>query len=124
MSEHQWEVIAELNGLLDAQALLGRLEAEGIPAQTEQVGPKSAFPLTVGRLGMLRIYVPVELAEQALAIAEYDYSDELAELAEDDSLWDDEGEDVYGWEGVTRPCNLTAPLQNGNTAVGKTCFLL
>ena len=77
MTEKTWQIVAEINGVLEARPLIGRLEAEGIPVQMEEIGPNSAFPMTVGRLGMVRLYVPEAFAEQALAIVAHDYSAEL-----------------------------------------------
>lgn len=77
MTEKTWQIVAEINGVLEARPLIGRLEAEGIPVQMEEIGPNSAFPMTVGRLGMVRLYVPEAFVEQALSIVAYDYSAEL-----------------------------------------------
>jgi hypothetical protein len=90
MSEHVWQVIAELNGVLDAQALVGRLEAEGIPAQMEEIGPNTALPVAVGWLGMVRVYVPEEMAAQALSIADHDYSEELEEMLVEEGMFTEE----------------------------------
>ncbi len=99
MSESIWQVVAEVNGVLEASALIGRLHAEDIPAQTEEIGPNTAFPMTVGRLGMVRIYVPEEFVEQAVAIVEHDYTDDLDkefdEYDDEFDEYDDEFDDVF-----------------------------
>ena len=97
MSESIWKVVAEVNGVLEANALIGRFQAEDIPVQTEVIGPNTAFPMTVGRLGMVRVYVPEEFVDQAFAIVEHDYSDELdEEFDEYNDVYDDEFDDVFG----------------------------
>lgn len=79
--EINWQVVTKLFGMLEAQALIGRLRAEGIPAQAWQEGAGRALGLTVGGLGTVRVVVPAEYLEQAQQIATNDYSDEVDEDA-------------------------------------------
>lgn len=86
MHSSEWKVVVKLYGMLEAQALLGRLQAEGIPAQAWQEGAGKALGLTVGYLGEVRVVVPSEFYEEAKTIADIDFSEDV-EL--DDEEWAD-----------------------------------
>jgi hypothetical protein len=64
----QWEVVYEAAGMAQAQIYVGRLMAEGIPANAWQEGAGSVFAVTVGLLGTAHVLVPQEFAEQARRI--------------------------------------------------------
>ena len=68
-----WKVVTKLYSMLDAQALVGRLQSEGIPAQAWQEGAGKALGITVGALGTVRVVVPEPHYEQARQIAQTDY---------------------------------------------------
>ncbi|MCB0032415.1 MAG: DUF2007 domain-containing protein [Anaerolineales bacterium] len=87
MHSNEWKVVVKLYGMLEAQALIGRLQAEGIPAQAWQEGAGKALGLTVGYLGEVRVVVPSNFYEEAKAIAAIDFS-------EDEELDDDEWADA------------------------------
>jgi hypothetical protein len=78
----RWEQVAQTSGLTIAEIMVGRLQAEGIPARAWQEGAGLALGLTVGLLGMGHVEVPAEFAEQARAI-----------LAEGEALEFDEEEE-------------------------------
>lgn len=61
----RWQVVARTAGLIPAQIMAGRLQAEGIPARAWQEAAGQAIGLTVGLLGTGYVAVPVELAEPA-----------------------------------------------------------
>lgn len=82
----RWEVVYQTFGLMDAQVIVGRLHAEGIPARAWQEGAGKALGLTVGKLGMAHIEVPAEFVKRAEEIIQTDYSDELP--FEDDDVID------------------------------------
>ena len=63
--EMEWKVVMETSGLTAAQIIVGRLEAEGIPARAWQEGAGQAFGLTVGLLGTGYVLVPVTHYDQA-----------------------------------------------------------
>jgi hypothetical protein len=82
--ETKWEVATKTAGLMPAQIIAGRLQAEGIPARAWQEGAGQAFGLTVGMLGSGYVEVPEAYLEQARAILEaeeeeYDYGEEEGE---------------------------------------------
>lgn len=82
-----WVIVANTMGLLAAQLMAGRLQADGIPARAWQEGPASVFALTVGILGTGHVAVPEEFAEQAEAILAVEYP------AVEDDEEEEEGED-------------------------------
>ena len=61
----RWVTVEKTMGLLPAQILAGRLQAEGIRARAMQEGAGRAIGLTVGLLGEGRVYVPAEDEEAA-----------------------------------------------------------
>lgn len=91
----EWQVVSKFYSMLEAQALVGRLEAEEIPAQAWQEGAGRAYGLTVGYLGEVRVVVPELYYERAVAIAAEDFSDALPD--ENDPVWDEmvDGEEDY-----------------------------
>lgn len=68
--EVQWEVVAEMPGLLPARIVADSLRSEGIPVRIWQESVGQAFGMTVGPLGTGYVAVPKALAEQALEILE------------------------------------------------------
>jgi len=70
--EVQWEVVAQMPGLLPARIVAERLRSEGIPVRYWQESVGQAFGMTVGPLGTGYVAVPEALAEQALEILEAD----------------------------------------------------
>ena len=93
MESNEWKVLVKFYGMLEAQALIGRLQAEGIPAQAWQEGAGKALGITVGYLGEIRVVVPSQFYEEAKEIADKDFSEEV-ELDEwDHEEWADEDVD-------------------------------
>lgn len=68
--EVRWEVVTKTAGLAPAEIIVGRLQAEGIPARAWQEGAGQAFGLTVGLLGDGYVIVPESYLDQARAILE------------------------------------------------------
>ncbi|WP_374686576.1 putative signal transducing protein [Promineifilum sp.] len=66
----QWVVVEQTSGVMAAEIIAGRLQAEGIPARAYQEGAGEAIGLIVGLLGTGHVAVPEEFAEQARAILE------------------------------------------------------
>ena len=84
-----WVEIASSGAEDEANLMRGFLEAEGIPAQIENV-KFSMEPINFGTMGEVRVYVPAEQEQKALDLlrsreAQYD------QLADDDSVVTDEG---------------------------------
>ena len=71
-------------GLLQAEIVKGRLEAEGIPVllKYESLGP--VMGLTVDGLGQVQVLVPADLAGHARSILEEEA------IAADDLPWDED----------------------------------
>jgi hypothetical protein len=66
MDELTWELLAEVYGFLEADAIKSLLEAEGIGVQLfqEAVG-RYAYPVTVDGFGRVQIFVPKDKAAEA-----------------------------------------------------------
>ena len=66
MSELKWELLAEIYGRLDAEAIKSLLEAEGIETELfhEAIG-HHIYPVTVDGLGKVQIFVPKEKIQEA-----------------------------------------------------------
>lgn len=82
------ETVYRAAGLMLAQIVKGRLEVSGIPAvlDYEALGP--TLGLTVA-LGEVRVLVPIERAEEARALIQYEEGDDEFELDDEDNF-DDE----------------------------------
>jgi len=77
------EVVYQAQGMLEAEAVKGRLETSGIPAALDYESIGRTFGLTIDGLGEVRILVPIERAAEAR---------ELLRISADDAL-DDEAVD-------------------------------
>jgi hypothetical protein len=71
-----WRNVAKTGGLLQAQIMAGRLQAEGIPARAWQEGAGGALGLTVGLLGTGYLDVPEEYVAQAQEILAWEFAEE------------------------------------------------
>ena len=71
--EKQWEVVEVVAGAFQAEILRGFLEAQGIPVILSQEGAgHSVYALTVGKLGEVKILVPIDkFIEARGAIQDY-----------------------------------------------------
>jgi hypothetical protein len=83
MKEENWVVVCRAPGMVNAQIILGRLQADNIPArlQYEAIGVISCS-LDVDGLGEVRISVPESFAGQAREILEQRFD-------ENDLKWED-----------------------------------
>jgi len=73
MDELKWELLTEVFGRLDAEAIKSLLEAEEIPVELfqEAVG-HHVFPVMIDGLGKVQIFVPKEKITEAREwLAEY-----------------------------------------------------
>ena len=87
MESSEWKVVVKMYGMLEAQALVGRLQAEGVPAQAWQEGAGKALGITIGALGEVRVVVPAQFYEEAKVIADKDFSEDVVL---DDDEWDED----------------------------------
>jgi hypothetical protein len=62
-------------GMLRAQVMRGKLEANGVPVFLKYESVGQVFGLTVDGLGLVEVKVPVELAEAARALIREDEDD-------------------------------------------------
>ncbi len=72
-----FEVVYRAQGLLEAEAIKGRLEASGIPAALdyESIGP--TLGIIIDGLGEVRILVPLDRAEDARELLKAEEGDEF-----------------------------------------------
>jgi len=69
MDEIQWYKATEVQGRLEGEMLKSFLEAEGVPVELFQEGAgMSAFPTSVGALGLVEVFVPKEKRAEAEAL--------------------------------------------------------
>jgi hypothetical protein len=72
MSDLQLVTVYESMGMLGAQVVKGKLEANGIPAMLKYDSATLVFGLTIDGLGMVQVQVPEEFAEDAEALVAED----------------------------------------------------
>ena len=65
MAYTNWICVEEARGQLEGEIIKASLEASGIPVQTFQESAGIVYGLTVGSLGLVKIWVPEEFEEQA-----------------------------------------------------------
>jgi hypothetical protein len=89
-SHGKMKIVAETAGIMNAEIIAGRLQAEGIPAQAlwREGAGGDAFGMTVGNMGAAYVVVPEELADKATEILSVEYD-------EDDYDDDDYDDDEY-----------------------------
>jgi hypothetical protein len=83
MKNASWKIIYTAAGMAEARIIIGRLEAEDIPAKLEYEAIGAIYGLTINGLGEVRILVPENYehhAKEALAVI-YD---------ENEIIWDEE----------------------------------
>lgn len=90
MTDQKWVVVYTTFGLFDAEVIVGRLQAEGIPARAWAESAGRAIGITVGKLGTSYIEVPEIFLEEAETIIGMDFSEGTDEdaanyLAEEDA---------------------------------------
>jgi hypothetical protein len=79
----EWVEVAATGDDGQAEIIAGLLESEGIPSEVEGTG--STFPEDLGALGLTRVLVPPERAEEARALIAERERDAERNLAESDS---------------------------------------
>lgn len=87
MNEMAYTLLTEVYGRLEAEALKAFLFSEGIDAELIQEGAgQYAYPLTVGELGRVQVFVPREHLENAQSLlGEFEKGTLNVEIAEPDS---------------------------------------
>jgi len=103
-----WVEITSVGTDDEARLLQGFLEAEGVPAQIENV-KFSMEPINFGVMGDIRIYVPSDDEQRAVELlkkrnAEYDQLDDDAE-----TVVTDEGPSSIDDDAETEPDSETEP---------------
>jgi hypothetical protein len=87
VNEMTYTLLTEVYGRLEAEALKAFLFSEGIDAELIQEGAgQYAYPLTVGELGRVQVFVPRKHLENAQSLLEEFEKGALnVEIAESDS---------------------------------------
>jgi hypothetical protein len=95
MSELKWELLEEVYGRLDAEVLKSFLEAEGIPVELfQESAGVYAYPVNVGEMGRVQIFVPKRDLEQArMLLDEFRQGDFEMQIAEEETSEDAPEED-------------------------------
>lgn len=73
------EVIYRAQGMLEAEAVKGRLETSGIPAAFDYESIGRTFGLTIDGLGEVRILVPIDRAAEARELLSLSAADQSVE---------------------------------------------
>lgn len=73
------EVIYRAQGMLEAEAVKGRLETSGIPAAFDYESIGRTFGLTIDGLGEVRILVPIDRADEARELLSLSAADQSVE---------------------------------------------
>ena len=76
----RWEVIA-IVGWAEAEVIHAKLEANDIPCVLQRESAGTAYVVTIGALGDVRVLVPEPLVEQALELLKVDDAEDDAEAA-------------------------------------------
>ena len=72
MEEEKWEVVNVSSGMINANIVAGRLEAEDIPVKLQYEAVGVIYGLTLDGLGAVKVMVPSSHLERAReALAEY-----------------------------------------------------
>ena len=103
-----WVEITSVGTDDEARLLQGFLEAEGVPAQIENV-KFSMEPINFGVMGDIRIYVPADQEQRAVALlkkrnAEYDQLDD-----DEETVVTDEGPSSIDDDSETEPDTENEP---------------
>lgn len=77
MEDERWEIAHVAAGMINANIVAGRLEAEGIPVKLQYEAVGVIYGLTVDGLGEVKVLVPAGYMEQALEVLadRYDETD-------------------------------------------------
>lgn len=88
--QQSWVVVTKTFGIMDAQIIAGRLDAEGIPVRVRPEEAGHRLGITIGKLGQVAVEVPELYLESAEAVLSVDFSDEA--FYDDESEFEDDGE--------------------------------
>jgi len=70
-----WVQISAVSGMATAKIITGRLEAEDIPTRLRYEAAGMIYAITVDGLGEVRILVPMQEQERAVALLAQTYED-------------------------------------------------
>jgi hypothetical protein len=76
MAEIELITVYESQGMLGAQVVKGKLESAGLPVLLKYESFGQVLGLTVDGLGLVKVQVPADVAEDALALLEDENEEE------------------------------------------------
>jgi len=76
MSTDQWVCITEAHGQLEGEIYRAKLEANEVPVQVFQESAGVTYGLTVGSLGLVQIFVPMDFKKIACELLNISDSEE------------------------------------------------
>ena len=84
MTEGAWNVVYTASGMTQAKIITGRLETEGVQTRLKYEAAGTIYAITIDGLGEVKILVPSEDVDRAVAILNQSYE-------EQDLDWQDVG---------------------------------
>ncbi|HUH64792.1 MAG TPA: DUF2007 domain-containing protein [Syntrophales bacterium] len=75
MGEERWEIAFTASGMANANIVMGRLKAEGIPARLKYEAVGAIYGITIDGLGKVDILVPADHLGKAREILLQTYED-------------------------------------------------
>jgi hypothetical protein len=79
------EIVYRAQGMLEAEAVKGRLETSGIPAAFDYESVGRAYGITIDGLGEVRILVPIERAAEARELLRISADDDVDDVDVDET---------------------------------------
>ncbi len=76
MEGEKWETVHTASGMTNANIIVGRLKAEGIPTKLRYEAAGIIYAITIDGLGEVNIMVPAAHLEKARTVLSTSYKDE------------------------------------------------
>lgn len=76
MTDESWNVVCTASGMTQAKIITGRLETEGIQTRLKYEAAGTIYAITIDGLGEVKILVPAEDRERAVAILDRSYDEQ------------------------------------------------
>lgn len=83
MEEEKWEVVNVSSGMIHANIVAGRLEAENIPVKLQYEAAGVIYGLTLDGLGEVRIMVPSRHVKRAREVLAESYEENDIDIMSD-----------------------------------------
>ena len=76
MTDEAWNVVYTASGMAQAKIITGRLETEGVQTRLKYEAAGTIYAITVNGLGEVKILVPAEDLDRAVAILDRSYDEQ------------------------------------------------